>query len=306
MEPIHSLSKLVSHLQKQHIKKKIAVACGQDSNTIQAIGRASDAGLVEIRLYGNLQTILAVCKRYGINDELFTVIHCETDTDALNQALASVKSGESDILMKGLIQTDLFLKAILHKEKGLMKPGAVLSYVCAIELPEHPRLLFISDPAVLVSPDLKQKESMIRYALGMASNFGIHTPKVALISSTEKPGEGLPHTIDYTTLCKMVDRQQIKNCIIDGPIDIFSACHPEAAAIKGIPGPIQGDADILIFPNIESCNSFYKGLMVFGKGELAGILQGTEKPVVMMSRSESELSKYYCLALACLSAQNNK
>ncbi len=214
-----------------------------------------------------------------------------------------VRNNEADVLMKGLIGTDTFLKAVLDKEKGLLPPKAVMSYTCAIEIPKYHKLLFVSDTAVLIYPDLDQKIAMINYSVAMARRFGIEKPKVALISATEKVSPSMQETLDYALLCKMAERGQIKNCIVDGPLDIFLACDPNSLAIKGIQSPLEGDADILIFPNLECANSFYKGLMLFGEGELAGLICGTTKPVIVMSRSESENSKYYCLALSCLMAE---
>jgi len=156
---------------------------------------------------------------------------------------------------------------------------------------------------VLINPDLDQKIAMINYSVAMARRFGIEKPKVALISATEKVMPSMQETLDYALLCKMAERGQIKNCLLDGPLDIFLACDPESLAIKGIQSPVAGDADILIFPNLESANIFYKGLMLFGEGELAGLICGTTKPVIVMSRSESEKSKYYCIALSCLMAE---
>jgi phosphate butyryltransferase len=144
---------------------------------------------------------------------------------------------------------------------------------------------------------------MINYSVAMARKFGIEKPKVALISATEKVSPSMPETLEYSLLCKMAERGQIKNCLVDGPLDIFLACDPTSLSIKGIQSSLEGDADILIFPNLESANSFYKGLMLFGEGELAGLICGTTKPVIVMSRSESENSKYYCIALSCLMAE---
>jgi phosphate butyryltransferase len=137
----------------------------------------------------------------------------------------------------------------------------------------------------------------------MAQALDIANPKVALISATEKVSTGMPNTIDYAQISKMAERGQIKGCTIDGPLDVFLACDPASVEIKACPTPIGGDADILIFPNLETANAFYKGLMLFAGGELAGMIQGTSKPVVVMSRSESENSKYYCIALSCLMAE---
>jgi phosphotransacetylase len=190
----------------------------------------------------------------------------------------------------------------MDKEMGLMLPGSVLSYVCAMEIPAYHKLLFITDPAVIPFPNLDQKVAMARYAIEMAQKFGIKKPKIALISASEKMSRLFENSVDYSIMCKMADRNQIKNCIMDGPLDIFLACDKKSVEIKGVETPVNGDADILLFPSLESSNPFYKGLMLFAKCELAGLIRGTEKPVIVMSRSESERSKYFCIALSCLMA----
>jgi phosphotransacetylase len=183
-----------------------------------------------------------------------------------------------------------------------MIPNSVLTYVCAIEIPAYHKLLFITDPAVIPFPDLDQKVAMAEYAIQMASRFGVQKPKIALIGASEKMSRHFENSVDYAVMCKMAERGQIKDCIMDGPLDINLACDKESIAIKGVETPVNGDADILLFPTLEACNPFYKGLMLFAKGELAGLIRGTSKPVIVMSRSESEKSKYYCIALACLMA----
>ncbi|MCD4770135.1 MAG: phosphate butyryltransferase, partial [Bacteroidales bacterium] len=135
--------------------------------------------------------------------------------------------------------------------------------------------------------------------------FGVDKPKVALIGASEKMSRHFQNSVDYAVMCKMAERGQISDCIMDGPLDIFLACDRKSIKIKGVDTPVGGDADILLFPSLESCNPFYKGLMLFGRGELAGMLTGTTHPVVLMSRSESENSKFYCIALACRMADNN-
>jgi phosphate butyryltransferase len=202
--------------------------------------------------------------------------------------------------MKGLVGTDKFLKAVMDKQNGLMLPDAVLSYVGAIQIPAYHKLLFITDPAVIPYPDLDQKIAMAGYAIEMATKFGVEKPRIALIGASEKMSPHFGNSVDYAIMCKMAERGQIKNCIIDGPLDIFLACDKKSIEIKGVETPINGDADILLFPSLESCNPFYKGLMLFAKGELAGLIRGTEKPVIVMSRSESEKSKYFCIVLSCL------
>ena len=183
-----------------------------------------------------------------------------------------------------------------------MLPNSILSYVGALEIPAYHKLLFITDPAVIPFPDIDQKIAMVNYAIDMARRFGVAKPKVALIGASEKMSRHFENSVDYAVICKMADRGQIKNCVVDGPLDLFLACDKKSIDLKGVDTPINGDADILLFPSLESCNPFYKGLMLFAGGELAGLLRGTEKPVILMSRSESEKSKYFCIALACLMA----
>jgi phosphotransacetylase len=183
-----------------------------------------------------------------------------------------------------------------------MLPDAVLSYVCALEIPAYHKLLFITDPAVIPFPDLDQKIAMAGYAIEMAQKFGIEKPKIALIGASEKMSRHFESAVDYSIMCKMAEQNQIKNCIMDGPLDIFLACDKQCGKIKGVKTPVDGDADILLFPSLESSNPFYKGLMLFADGKIAGLIRGTEKPVVVMSRNESEISKYYCIALSCLMA----
>jgi phosphate butyryltransferase len=296
---LEQMEQKVLALKKKH---RIAVAWAQDNNTIGAIYKAVKKGFIEGILIGKLSEIRKTCKAEGIDDNIFTLVESENEINASCEAVRLAKAGKADIVMKGLVGTDKFLRAIMDKEKGLMIPNAVLSYVCAIEIPAYHKLLFITDPAVIPFPDLDQKVAMARYAIEMARKFGIKKPKIALIGASEKMSRHFESSVDYSIMCKMADRNQIKNCVMDGPLDIFLACDNKSIKIKGVETPVSGDADILLFPSLESSNPFYKGLMLFAKGELAGLIRGTEKPVIVMSRSESETSKYFCIALSCLMA----
>jgi phosphotransacetylase len=283
-------------------KFRIAVAWAQDSNTISAIQMAVNNGFAEAIMIGNTREIVKLCDSLTIEKNSFTIIDSKNEGKASHEAVALTKSGDADIVMKGLVGTDKFLKAVMDKENGLMLPGAILTYVGAMQIPAYHKLLFITDPAVIPFPNLDQKIAMAEYAIEMALYFGIKKPKVALIGASEKISRHFENSVDYAVMCKMAERGQIKNCIMDGPLDIFLACDRASVKIKGIETPVNGDADILVFPNLESSNPFYKGLMLFGNGELGGIIRGTARPVILMSRSESEKSKYYCIALACLMA----
>ncbi len=284
-------------LKKKHT---IAVAWAQDPNTIGAVNKAITAGLAEAIMIGNSGEIRKTCRKSGIDHNKFSIIDIDDEVKASAETVMLARKGAADIVMKGLVGTDKFLKAVMEKEAGLMLPDAVLSYVCAIEIPEYHKLLFITDPAVIPYPNLEQKIAMTEYAIEMAARFGIDKPKIALIGASEKLSHHFQYSADYPEMCRMAQNGQIKNCIMDGPLDLFLACDKKSVEIKGIKTPVGGDADILLFPSLESCNPFYKSLMLFAGGELAGVIRGTEKPVIVMSRSESEKSKYYCIALACL------
>jgi phosphate butyryltransferase len=301
---ITSLSQMADTVRSSGRKFKIAVAWAQDPNTVGSLYRAVNEGFVEAFMIGQKEQIIRTCSEKGIDDGVFTIIEAENERVAAGMAVRMTGDGETDIVMKGLVGTDKFLKAVMDKEHGLLPPKAVMSYVCAVEIPKYRKLLFITDTAVIPFPDLDQKVAMAEYAIGMTRRFGIPKPRVALIGASEKVSNHFPNSLDYSVMCKMAERGQISECIMDGPVDIFLACDPQSVEIKGVDTPLEGDADILLFPSLESCNPFYKGLMLFGEGELAGMICGTTKPVVLMSRSESELSKYYCVALACLMASS--
>ncbi|GAB6279133.1 MAG: phosphate acyltransferase [Lentimicrobium sp.] len=284
----------------------IAVVAAEDHATLGAIHRAISTGFAKAILFGNQLIIESLLAHYEIPDHSYTIIHQPNEQIAVNEAVTMVNQGKADILMKGIIGTDIFLKAVLDKTSGLLNQGEVMTYVAAMQIPTYHKLLFISDTAVIPYPDLNQKVAMLKYSVEMAKRFGISKPKVAFIGASEKAGNQSQTAIDASIISKMAQRGQLGEVIVDGPLDIFLATQPESLSIKRINTPIEGDADILIFPSLESCNAFYKGLVRFAGAELAGLIQGTRKPVVLMSRSESENSKFYCLALACLMSNKNR
>ncbi|MEA1910070.1 MAG: phosphate acyltransferase [Spirochaetota bacterium] len=304
MEALKNLDELVDKV-KSLPRKKIAVAFGQDSFTIESLSQAVKDGLADAVLIGEQTVIESVCSEKGINSDLFEIRNNADAVSSCKEAVAMVRSGEADVIMKGLVGTDKFLKAVMDKEKGLLPTGAIMTYVGALDIPKYNKLLFISDPAVIPYPDLKQKTAMVNYSVAMANKLGIENPKVSLVSCTEKVNPGIPNTVTDSIICKMNDRGQIPGCTIDGPLDIFLSCDRDAVEVKGVSTPVNGEADILIFPTLEASNVFYKGLMLFAGAELAGLIQGTTKPVIVMSRSESAKSKYYCIALSCLMAESS-
>lgn len=207
--------------------------------------------------------------------------------------------------MKGLINTDNLLRAVLKKEKGLLPPGNILSHVAIAQIPLYHKLLLFSDAAVIPRPGLAQFRAMIANDIALCRKLGNDEPRVALIHCSEKVNEKFPHTLDYVQLKEEARAGKFGAAFIDGPMDAKTACDSHSGEIKGLSSPVVGNADIMIFPNIESGNTFYKTLSLFGDANMAGMLTGTVAPVVVPSRSDSGNSKFYSLALACLAGTQN-
>ena len=303
MSSISSFAELTAHLQSVQQRKRIAVANAVDSHTLDAVQMAVDAGIVEAFLIGDVAAIESphLFEEHVLSPYIH-IIDIPEVKEATLEAVRMVKSGEADILMKGLVNTDIILRAILDKEKGLLPHGNVMTYNAALEIPGYHKLIFFSDPAVIPSPNLVQRTAMIKYAIASAHKFGIEKPKVALIHATEVANPKIHYMQDYLDIMDEWRKGEFGNVIMDGPLDIFLALDSERGGIKNVATPVLGDADILIFPNFESANCFYKGVSLFGGAEMGGLLQGTEKPVVMTSRSESVKSKFYSICIACILA----
>jgi len=302
MKRISSFAELTAHLQSVNNRKRLAVANAVDSHTLDAVLMAVEKGIVEAFLIGDVAAIESP-ELFEHNPSPFIhIIDMPDVKQATLEAVRMVREGEADILMKGLVNTDIILRAILDKEKGLLPPGRVMTYNAALEIPGYHKLLFFSDPAVIPSPSLEQRTAMIKYAIASAHKFGIEQPKVALIHATEVANPKIHYMQDYLDIMDAWRKGEFGDVIMDGPLDIFLALDKERGSIKNVPTPVLGDADVLIFPNFESANVFYKGVSLFGGAEMGGLLQGPDKPVVMTSRSESVQSKFYSIAIACILA----
>lgn len=297
MLAIRSFSELTSHLQQLSQHKKLVVVNPADANSMEAITRAVDMGFVSVQIIGNPEDydIQLLEKQQDIQ-----FIDCSDPVVASTMAVEMVKSGAADILMKGLVNTDILLHAVLKKGTGLVPFGNVVTFIAAIEIPGYPKLLFITDPAVIPEPNVRQRTAIIRYAIDTARNFGISKPKVALLHGTEKMNPKLNFMSDYKKMLELGQANEFGDAIVAGPLDLFLAINPELGKIKQVDTPIAGDADILIFPSFVSANIFYKSMVTFAHAEIGGMLFGTEKPVVLTSRSDSAATKFNSIALACL------
>jgi len=300
MKSISSFAELTAHLTGLNCRKRMAVANAVDSHTLEAVLRAVDMGIVEAFLIGDVASIESPELFEHNLSPYIHIVDVPEVHEATLEAVRMVRSGEADILMKGLVNTDVLLRAILDKKKGILKPGTVMTYNSVMEVPKYHKLIIFSDPVVIPSPNLVQRKAMINYAITTATKFGIKKPKIALIHATEVANPKIHYMQDYLDIMQMWRNGEFGDVIMDGPLDIFLALDVEKGSIKNVPTPVLGDADILIFPNFECANTFYKGLSLFAGAEMCGLLQGTDKPVVLTSRSESVDSKFYSIAMACV------
>lgn len=281
--------------------KKIAVAVAQDEPVLEAVRDAKKLGLADAILVGDRQKIEEIANTLGIDLNEFEVIDEKDNAKAAMKAVELVSTKKADMLMKGLVDTATFLRAVLDKEKGL-RTGRVLSHVAVFEVPALQRILMVTDAAMNVAPDLNTKKQILENAVKVAHAIGIEMPKVAPVAAVEVVNPDMPPTLDAAALSKMNDRGQIKGCIVDGPLAIDNALSEEAAKHKGIKSPVAGHADIILVPNIETGNVMYKTLTYTANAKNGGILIGAAAPVILTSRADSNESKLYSIALACLVA----
>jgi phosphate butyryltransferase len=301
-----SVTKLDQLLEiaKARPKKRLVAAYANDEHTIEAVYKAIEAGIVEAILVGDTKTIMEVCKQRHFDSNKFHIVQEADEQKAGFHAVSLINHGEGDVLMKGLLSTDKYMRAILNKETGLM-PGskAILSHVTVIETPAYHKLILCSDVAIIPAPDLTQKIAIANYLIQTAKVLQIDKPKIAVIAATEQMLPGMQACVDAAIISKMAERGQIKGAYVDGPLSLDTALDKESASIKKLTGTVAGDADGLLFPNIEAGNIFYKSNTKLANGELGAMVLGAKAPCILTSRGDSAKSKMYSIALAALSAK---
>lgn len=300
MEPIQDFATLISRLRTFKKRIRVAVVCPNDAHTEYVILRSLQEGFAEFLLVADTPHLINSEYIHRQYPEHVKVYEASNPDTAAQEGVSLVREGHADVLMKGIINTDNLLRAVLNKEHGLLPAGNVLSHVTVAQIPLYNKLLFFSDAAVIPRPQLKHFDAMIKYNMEVCRGMGIPEPRVALIHCTEKINEKFPHTLDYVALKEKAEAGEYGKMYLDGPMDVKTACDSHSGEVKGISSPVVGHADMLIFPNIESSNTFYKSLSLFGDANMAGMLLGTTAPVVVPSRADSGNSKFYSLVLACV------
>jgi len=287
-------------LVRKHPVRKVAVAVGQDPSVIEAVDRAREQDIAEAVLVGDEREIGEAADAAGVSLDGCRVVHESGALDAAATATKMVSSGEADILMKGYIHTDDFLRSLLNKEYGL-RTGSIMSHVFIAEVRALNKLVFITDGAMNIAPTLEQKAAILINAVHLANVFGVMTPKVAAMAAVELVNPAMSATLEAACLAAMSDRRQyVPPCTVDGPFALDNAVSETAARHKKIGGPVAGKADILLVPNIEAGNMLAKSLVYFGRHRLVGLLVGAKAPVVLTSRADSAESKALSIAGAVL------
>lgn len=286
---------------KEKGPKVISVACAQDSDVLKAVEGARKEGIAAAILVGDEPKIKEISNELGIDLNNYEIIHEEDLSKASLKAVELVSSGRAHLVMKGLVDTSIILKAVLDKEVGL-RTGCPLSHIAVFKIPSYDRLFFVTDAAMTLKPDLDTKKKLIENAVSVAHALDIEEPKVAVLCAKEKVNDKMVCTLDAKDLEDMNKRGEIKGCMVGGPFALDNAVSEEAAKLKGMDHPVGGKADILLVPDLESGNILYKSMVFFAQGENAGIIVGAKAPIVLTSRADSDVSKLNSIALGVLAA----
>ncbi|MDI3547813.1 MAG: phosphate butyryltransferase [Halanaerobiales bacterium] len=283
--------------------KRLVVAAAGDEMVLKAVKHAQERKLIKPVLVGDRDQIDKNADRVGLDLSRIEVINLPSGPEACERAVQLVSSGEGDILMKGMVETPIIMKAILNKEYGL-RTGRLISHIAMIESRTLGRLLFVTDGGMNIKPDLMQKKEIIENAIEIAHELGYERPRVAILAAIEKVNPDMLETVEAAILAKMGDRGQIRGGIIDGPLAIDNAISEEAARIKGINSLVAGRADILLVPEIVAGNILGKSPVYFAGDRIATVIGGTSHPVVLTSRASTAEIKLISIAATVLMADN--
>jgi phosphate butyryltransferase len=275
------------------------VVCPEDQNSLGGAVLSAERGLIHPVLIGDPQRIQAAAEKLGADISLWTMI-AETDhRAAAERAVAMVNAGEAGAIMKGAIHSDELLSAVIKKQGGL-RTHRRISHVFAMDVPTLPEILFISDAAINIAPDLLTKVDIVQNSIDLAHACGLEQPKVGVLSAVETINPNIPSTLDAAILSKMAERGQIRGALVDGPLAMDNAIDMEAARTKSIASFVAGRANVLIVPNLEAGNMLAKELTFVARAEAAGLVVGAKVPVILTSRADNDRARLTSCAIALL------
>jgi phosphate acetyltransferase len=282
-----------------------AVAHPCDETSLRGALEAAEADMIAPILVGPRGKIESLAKSLDLDLGGATIVDAPHSQAAAEKAVALVRAGEAELLMKGSLHSDELLAAVTKRDSGL-RTGRRISHVFVMDVPNHPRTLFITDAAVNIAPDLMAKRDIIQNAIDLYAGLGLGIPKVAILSAVETINPGIPSTIEAAALCKMAERGQISGGDLDGPLAFDNAISLEAARIKGIKSTVAGRADILVVPDLEAGNMLAKNLTFLSGADAAGIVLGARVPIILTSRADNVRSRMASCAVAMLLAHSRR
>jgi phosphate butyryltransferase len=282
----------------KNVVKKIAVASAGDADVLCSVRAAFDEEIAEAILVGNRNLIKNAAEEGVVDISPFTVIESADENDAARIAAKMVSEGRADMIMKGMLPTGIFLKALLDPDLKLKKEGNIISAIAVLEAPDQRRLLFLTDPGFVPSPDLETKVKLIHNAVAVVQKFGINEPKVAALCAGETVNNKIPATVEAAVLEEMNRSGSITGCLIAGPISLDLAISESSAKHKQYTHPVAGKADILLAPDLQAANILYKSLTYFGKLNTGGVMTGANVPIIFTSRSDTSQTKLNTIVFA--------
>lgn len=283
-------------------RKKLVLAAAQDQHSLSAVIRVWKDDIIEPIFIGDKEEIQNICADNGYDITGLRIIHEPEIDKAVEMAVRMLSAKQGDILMKGKVGTSSLLKCVLNKEWGL-RTGNLLSHIALFEVDTYHKLIAVTDVAMNIAPNLKDKIAIVNNSVSFLNRLGYVMPKVAVLGAVEMVNENMEATLHAALLSKMNQREQIRNCIIDGPLAFDNAVSLESAQHKGIKSEVAGDTDLLLMPDIEVGNVLYKSLVFFAKAKVASIILGAQVPIVLTSRSDSEQAKYDSILLSAAASK---
>lgn len=280
-------------------KQKLVVVAANDEFVINAVNDALNLGIIHPILLGPKLMIESIIEKNGYDLGKYEIIDCASDEEASFKAMELIRAKKGDILMKGLLDTKVLLKAVVNKELGI-RESKLLSHVGLISYPDFPRILFVTDGAMNIAPSVEDKVSIIENAVKLTKTLGYVKPKVGLVAAVEKVNPKMPSTVEAAEVVSLFQQGFIQDCVVDGPFAIDNLVSMESVHHKNIQSEVAGQADILVFPGIDAGNVFYKTSVFLGKAESAGIVIGATNAIVLTSRADSSQSKLYSIALGAV------
>jgi phosphate acetyltransferase len=278
---------------------RTAVAHPCDESSLRAAVDAAKAGLIAPILVGPRARIEAVAKQHGIDISKFEIVDAPHSEGSAAAAVALVREGKAEALMKGSLHTDELMGAVVRRDTGL-RTARRISHCFVMDIPGHPDALIITDAAVNIAPSLKDKVHIVQNAIDLMRDLGVTEVRVAILSAMETVNPDVPSTLEAAALCKMADRGQITGALLDGPLALDNAISPEAAQIKNIKSPVAGRANVLVVPDLEAGNMLAKSLSFLAGADAAGIVLGARVPIILTSRADAQIARLASCAVAAL------